>query len=613
MGSSVATISPSRTLTDVMKVANIPSFDIPKDICHQIQKDNAIALYKWMITRHRLLSISPTQSGKTEQQITLAFIYLREYPNNNVIFSTNMSDLSNKNQTDTRIKAIIQALCEVNNLNPKSFIKNIRCYNNGDFQRHLKNKTIVVKNNTLILSDESDYGQLDTQILFKWFKLQRVHPFMEGTLDKRHRNIHIVSFSATPCSEMAITPDWIHDAGVFQNGKNLVVRMSDVDPDYYGSIHMMENGQLKQAPKDNKERFNIIIQEFKKSTKPVYGIIRINGTQNDNFQSEYLDQLDKKRITTIFLDDAALRENDYVEYILRKVPSINKALEEFIGESDDYNCRDISIEEKGMILRENQSLFMKYQPKRHTLLVIKGFMRRAITISKEHIAFTIDTPKSPVDTTAQSLVGRLGSYTKHNITCYCDLEAIKEYNQFFSNPHQYIVSKASGIMTKKPPALKVDHYETVPEHVSALIPIASKKSNTTHNSPKTQVAKHLLDLINKGIWNPQNKMVAELLPQLDKVSYRGTNSEDFMNTIHRDIDDGKTPSVRAFHIETIKASELPLGETYLFIVKADWHRVGMPWTDTHAGRITLMLISRNENEGKIVKRKGTAWDTGNMV
>jgi hypothetical protein len=90
-------------------------------------------------------------------------------------------------------------------------------------------------------------------------------------------------------------------------------------------------------------------------------------------------------------------------------------------------------------LGDVNDLYLKFEPKKPTFLIIKGKLTKGHRILKQHIAVVHDTPNNThAHTTYQSLLGRMTGYNANkNAIIYCDITNAEEHLLWIKNNYKF--------------------------------------------------------------------------------------------------------------------------------------------------------------------------------
>jgi hypothetical protein len=203
----------------------------------------------------------------------------------------------------------------------------INVYNGVNMEKLVLNNSPDIKNDSLIIIDESHYGQSVGQTLAKYLYMNSISLDCSNEIELKNRNIYIVSISATPFSEIS---DFIHKK---QNKKIYVIPPGD---NYYGVEYFYENdlfhpsdlyslsGVIKTMINDNKIGYFIVrshsdkhelIRELCEDLK-VDCKFYISSNDSDYINSEFL-KIKPSKLTIICICNLlSMGKQIYKKYIV---------------------------------------------------------------------------------------------------------------------------------------------------------------------------------------------------------------------------------------------------------------------------------------------------------
>ena len=233
-------------------------------------------------TNRYVIFYSQMQSGKTSSFLHVACKSIELGLFQNVIILCGSNDITLKTQLITNKKDFIKDYCEEYS-KCDEYTKNINIYFSQDL-----NHSINIKNNTLIIHDESHYDQSKQNIPFKnFYKNNNLSEFLRGDYSKiKYENIKLLSVSATPFSEMI-------ENKYNKDSKKEIVK-GVVSEKYRGVGYFSEHGMIKyeSKPINNDNRAYLIsILKLNETTEKGYFIIR---TTNIKDYTELLKSISKE-------------------------------------------------------------------------------------------------------------------------------------------------------------------------------------------------------------------------------------------------------------------------------------------------------------------------------
>jgi hypothetical protein len=239
-----------------------------------------------------------------------------------------------------------------------------------------------MKNNSLILIDESHYGSDKNQILNQFLtKILGISPNGDNKplIDN---NVYVVSISATPMAEFI-------NANV-SNFEKKIISLKNANG-YYGIIEMFNDGKIfKSYDLKDSISVNKFLDKIIAYKENGYCLVRCTEKQRSNIMNEIgVRMLDFKII-------------DYDQYSNSRI-------------LDNMGINDILLN----------------TPTKKTIIFLKGLLRAGKRVDTKNVLMMHDTAESKVDTTVQSLLGRCCGYNKNsNIEIYCDYESANKYKKW---------------------------------------------------------------------------------------------------------------------------------------------------------------------------------------
>jgi hypothetical protein len=231
-----------------------------------------------------------------------------------------------------------------------------------------KKPSELVKNNTLIVWDESHYAQSEKNSPDLFFKNNGLSNLIDGTIsldEIKLRNIRLLNVSATPFSEL------IMNSEKNKMSYHKVIRLIPQNT-YCGIQKYMERGLIHSSViinTDNKELIKDTISLYKNPGNPKYMIVRVNNNKG------------------------ALK---VMKEICKELNIVCKR----------YNSKIVEIDLDDM----------NDKPMFDTMIVISGMLRMGKVVPKEHISMVYEstTKKSvrKIDTGLQGLLGRVCGYSQ---------------------------------------------------------------------------------------------------------------------------------------------------------------------------------------------------------
>jgi hypothetical protein len=151
---------------------------------------------------------------------------------------------------------------------------NINVYNGVNMEKLVNNNLPDIKNDSLIIIDESHYGQSVGQTLAKYLYMNSISLDCSNEIELKAKNIYVVSISATPFSEIS---DFIHKK---QNKKIYVIPPGD---NYYGVEYFYENDLFHSS---DLNPLDTVIKTMNNNNKIGYLLVRSHSDKH-----EYIEEL----------------------------------------------------------------------------------------------------------------------------------------------------------------------------------------------------------------------------------------------------------------------------------------------------------------------------------
>lgn len=251
-----------------------------------------------------------------------------------------------------------------------------------------------VKNNTLIVWDESHYAQSEKNSPDLFFKNNKLSHLIDGTIsleELKSRNVRLLNVSATPFSELIMNSEKKQNSTYHK-----VVRLLPQNT-YCGIQNYMERDLIHSSVIINTENKDLIkdtVNLYKNPENPRYMIVRVNNNKG------------------------ALK---VMKEICKELNIVCKR----------YNSKIVEIDLEDM----------NDKPMFDTMIVISGMLRMGKVVPKEHISMVYEsTTKSSVrkiDTGLQGLLGRVCGYSKlktgFQINIYVEEKLIVSIKEYISN------------------------------------------------------------------------------------------------------------------------------------------------------------------------------------
>jgi len=360
------------------------------------------------------LLLAPMQSGKTGTYLFTACELLRNKIKKSVVIISGNREKMLKNQTINLVPFLTKYekyLTDCDITASFSFItelsSNITVVWGGDL------KKAFISDNSLIIIDESHYGQDHNQQLNQF--LIKSGLSATGNIDElKSKNIHIISVSATPFSEITRNQ---------QNNQTKKI-IQFIPSSHYKSVKNMVDTGLINGYDDWTKCLNDNMSLIS-SSNTSYAVIRISS-------------------------------NKYEEAI--KIANNHKW---------DHKIYDTTSKNHIKIEELNNGLDIK--PTKNTLIILNQGCRMGSILTKTFINFCIETTTTiKTDTLLQSLIGRCCGYHNFKIKLFIPNKIynngeIQKYIQLMDNPIiglQNIPLNARNIVYKR--ELKPDHYNKYP-------------------------------------------------------------------------------------------------------------------------------------------------------
>jgi hypothetical protein len=259
-----------------------------------------------------------------------------------------------------------------------------------------------VRDNTLIVWDESHYAQSKGNGPHSWFKENNLEGILKGDMEESEkRNIRLLTVSATPFSELMINSVVNSDVGRVE-GKlegTTMVRL-EAGSQYRGVGWYLNSGRVYESFEIKSESsVNKVIELLEKyKNRKKYAIIRVS-------------------------------KNGYESIVRKACKEVGMACE--VLNSTTVN-RDFSMET------------LKMEPLASTVVLITGMLRMGKVLPKEHISMVFEASVSSInsnakktDTGLQGLFGRVCGYVDENsngydIDVYVDAGIMRQAREYVS-------------------------------------------------------------------------------------------------------------------------------------------------------------------------------------
>lgn len=466
---------------------------------HQSQIDNAQSIVSYILARfYYILFHLRMQGGKTGSYLKAALDLLTDPDSkiDNVVIIAGFSDKALTSQLNTDVDEAIKYYCMSKYPNSKDSMNNydlltkkIKVYTGCNIK-----KMPLLKNNTLIIHDESHYAANKSNIPYNHFyKKNNIEKSLYGDFTQLiAKNIFIISVGATSFAEQIsnkkVELGWTEDE-LSQFNKWVMeekkIIYGKVGESYYGIKEYLDNNRIIFENVDPAE----IIPTLE--NKQGYVIVRTHKLEKE--------MLNYQRIA---------RENNM-----------------------EYKC-----------IRGNNGPdvldFLEEKPRKMTLVHISGLARMGKVLCKKYINCVIETSKNPnSDTSLQALPGRMCGYDiPDNIKIYVSSK-LKSNFEKFAKDELCLIDKATNV--KKP---KSGSKHTIGPYTKdksgnwwlKTVPIEIKikkikfAPGETYKSIKTHHIENALDdnpgLISK---NPNKDIILKMLQSGYRLPYRHSGEKSY--------------------------------------------------------------------------------------
>jgi hypothetical protein len=442
------------------------------------------------------------QGGKTGAYLLAMFrmIHLGKSSNGIVICGASSTNLRDQAKND--VKKAIQTYAYENGLH-SSLFDNIEV----KFSNELKKDKTPIKDGTIIVHDESHYGQSVGQGIDNWYTKNGLQNVAAGRVEALEaRNINILSVSATLFSEKI-------NAMKDPNPTKGYVRL--IPPPTYRGVRHYHDNELIHASFCPSKNPDAIKRLFHSLPPNKYGILRAQGKNREAYES-LIRECGIKLITYDMNSDKGVYE------------SINTILDD--------------------------------EPTQPTIILLKGACRMGEVLTKRHVRWVYEGSKTiQTDTLIQSLLGRMSGidceanpFPKEDIDIYIPKSSLSEIEGYLNDQ----LPSKGAMNVKKTKTVKVDSgehgYQTVPINISDHIP--RETYNLMIDSAK-DVVDYLFKHYREGVGPWENLTDHQYLDiqsrYLEKgrkvISERGMNSKSYIKdkVYERMVDrfNSKTPFV----------------------------------------------------------------------
>lgn len=244
---------------------------------------------------------------------------------------------------------------------------------------------------SLVIIDESHYaGKVDSQVDLFLKNIEYWNPF-------------VVSVSATAMAELATS---------LEMGKGVVHLIPGEG--YYGIRNMLSRGLIFQSKslntyEDKMNFMDLMINEYDmqyRNGQKKYNVVRLNCSRH----FEDLEEIIKNEMS---------ETGDKIDFI-------------------NYHSEDHTLKDFNDIVST--------PPENFTIIWIYNSLRAGKQVNTEHIGFVHDTMSSRVDTSSQSLPGRICGYNKeaHNVRVYTDMTSICKFRDWIQSRYSIMMIPAGG-------------------------------------------------------------------------------------------------------------------------------------------------------------------------
>jgi hypothetical protein len=389
------------------------------------------SIYRWVIL------LAEMQSGKTDTFYFVAAEMLRLGKISNVIVLAGYQDndlkcqlkdvTSFQNSYRLYMEDVLKMKTEMRNAHEIMVKNSFSVYCGADLDKLFETQSSYKIQDTLFIWDESHYAQNKINRPFKFLENLHISADANSLNFSGKRNNYFLSVSATPYSEISVS---IHN-----HQQKKIVKM-EAGADYIGvGTFLRKNLIIPFQPTTWLSTLEKCFAETKYAT-PKYAIVRIRGNHK-----------------------------------------MTEAIELATRMGWDYGIYDAKDGSKNKIL----SLDELEQPPplgKHKVIFIRGMLRMGKRVSKNHLAFVMETSqRSKTDTILQGLLGRMCGYHKNlDIRIYLS-DHISKIKNGTTELEKYVIlmeSKSGIILTMPQLACNLgplrtfyspDYYDPVNENI----------------------------------------------------------------------------------------------------------------------------------------------------
>lgn len=349
-----------------------------KTMVHDSQREKAVEICGAFIGGLSLVTfVAPMQWGKTGVAMSVMYMMTTHTDDKVMIHPDNVFILSGMSDTDWRQQTKGRML---------SCFRD-RVYHRNDMHKIISE--IANKKDALLVVDECHFGSENNQTLHTCLK-------SAGILDidyMTENNIKILCISATPGNVLLDALTW--------------------GPQHHLCVVAKDNG-------DKYTGFDTLLEENR--VQPIVDIKKEKRVQ------ELLDTIEERwdtpRYHIIRATDAALKNGVFLKAVLDRGYNVSR-----------HNSNDRIYDIEKLLLTE---------PSEHHFIHIKGLWRAAKTLDDTYIGVCLEGTRD-YTAVAQGLGGRLLGYNRQRGATapllYCDVNAVKEYDNWLNNNANYLMCK----------------------------------------------------------------------------------------------------------------------------------------------------------------------------
>ena len=338
-----------------------------------------------------MVLLAQMQSGKTGTYLKVALDSVKNGHVDQVLIISGSRDITLRAQTTQDLEDAINTYCKfthdgeecIRYALKKRLTERIKVYWSQDLKGITK-----IKENTLIIHDESHAAQSKNNIPYKFYKKHGLEKSLYGDESQlRDRRIRLLDVSATPfselvCNQKVIKKDFTDDQRNIIGDKPLSEKsfiFGNPGSGYKGVSHFLENGKI-------------------------------------HFESEPIDDESHEHIERI------LRNPDYNrKYCLVRTARAQKDEDLMRTIAGNAGCEHRYVFQSEKDEDPSKAFdFLKEEPSTKTLVHICGKARMGQVLDKKYIGMAYEQTKNPnTDTILQSLLGRMcGYYDTHEPDIY---------------------------------------------------------------------------------------------------------------------------------------------------------------------------------------------------